>query len=90
MFFHPEFFHQDYRTPLDEVIDKAIQSCPMDYRRKLYKNITLSGGTTLFDNFDKRLQSLVQQRADNRIAAYEKVVGVKTTPIQVSVNQNMV
>lgn len=59
MFFHPEFFHQDFRSPLDELIDKTIQSCPMDYRRKLYKNITLSGGSTLFDNFDKRLQKLV-------------------------------
>lgn len=59
MFFHPEFFHNDFRTPLDEVIDKAIQACPMDYRRKLYKNITLSGGSTLFDNFDKRLNKLV-------------------------------
>lgn len=62
----------------------------MDYRRKLYKNITLSGGSTLFDNFDKRLQSLVQQRVDNRLSAYEKLVGAKTTPIEVSVNQNMV
>lgn len=60
MFFHPEFFHQDYRIPLDEVIDKSIQSCPMDYRRKLYKNITLSGGSTLFDGFDKKLNKLVQ------------------------------
>jgi len=59
MFFHPEFIHQDWRTPLDEVIDNAIQSCPMDYRRQLYKNIVLSGGSTLFDGFDKKLNKLV-------------------------------
>jgi actin-related protein 3 len=51
MFFHPEFIHQDWKTPLDEVIDDAIQSCPMDYRRQLYKNIVLSGGSTLFTGF---------------------------------------
>ena len=76
MFFHPEFFHADYTTPLDEIIDKAIQSCPIDYRRKLYKNITLSGGSTLFDGFDKKLNKLVQQRVDSRLEAYQKVVGV--------------
>lgn len=70
MFFHPEFFHNDFRTPLDEIIDKSIQSCPMDYRRKLYKNITLSGGSTLFDGFDKKLNKLVQQRVDARLEAY--------------------
>jgi actin-related protein len=31
----------------------------MDYRRRLYKNIVLSGGSTLFDGFDKKLQKLV-------------------------------
>lgn len=51
MFFHPEFIHQDWRTPLDEIVDNTVQSCPMDYRRDLYKNIVLSGGSTLFENF---------------------------------------
>jgi actin-related protein 3 len=90
MFFHPEFFHQDWRTPLDEVIDNAIQSCPMDYRRRLYQNIVLSGGSTLFDGFDKKLNDLVQKRVDTRLDAYEKLVGTKSTPIEVKVHQNMV
>jgi len=59
MFFHPEFIHQDWKTPLDEVCDDAIQSCPMDYRRKLYSNIVLSGGSTLFEGFDTKLNKLV-------------------------------
>ena len=62
----------------------------MDYRRKLYKNITLSGGSTLFDGFDKKLTKLVQQRVDLRLDAYTKMVGQKPTPIEVAVNQNMV
>jgi len=24
MFFHPEFIHQDWRSPLDEIVDNAI------------------------------------------------------------------
>ena len=75
MFFHPEFVHADWRTPLDEVIDDAIQSCPMDYRRRLYKNIVLSGGSTLFEGFDKKLNKLVHRRVSDRLEAYEKRVG---------------
>jgi actin-related protein 3 len=55
MFFHPEFFHKDWKSPIDEVVDNAIQSCPIDYRKRLFKNIVLSGGTTLFDGFDNKL-----------------------------------
>lgn len=64
MFFHPEFIHQDWKSPIDEVVDNAVLSCPIDYRKRLYQNIVLSGGTTLFDGFDKKLNKLVQQRVD--------------------------
>jgi actin-related protein 3 len=73
MFFHPEFIHPDWRTPLDEVVDNAIQSCPIDYRRRLYQNIVLSGGSTLFDGFDKKLNTLIKQRVDARLDGYEKI-----------------
>jgi len=56
MYFHPEFLHKDYLKPLDEVVDEAINSCPTEYRIKLYNNIVLSGGSTLFKGFDERLQ----------------------------------
>lgn len=59
MFFHPEFMHKDYTKPLDEVVDEAIQSCPVEYRIKLYQNIVLSGGSTLFKGFDERLQKML-------------------------------
>lgn len=36
MFFHPEFIDEKWRSPIDEVIDKAIQGSPIDCRRKLY------------------------------------------------------
>ena len=45
-----------------------FQACPIDTRRALYQNITLSGGSTMFKHFDKRLERdinrLVKARAD--------------------------
>ena len=70
MFFHPEFIHADWRAPLDEIVDNSIQSCPIDTRRKLYENIVLSGGSTLFKNFDSRLSKGVQKRVDDRLKQY--------------------
>jgi actin-related protein 3 len=46
----------DWRTPLPEVIDSVVQSCPIDTRRGLYGNITLSGGSTMFKHFGHRIQ----------------------------------
>ena len=47
----------DWRTPLPEVIDRCVQSCPIDCRRGLYSNITLSGGTTMLKHFGARIQA---------------------------------
>jgi actin-related protein 3 len=57
----------------------------MDYRRRLYKNIVLSGGSTLYDGFDTKLTKLVQQRIDDRFSAYAAVTGVVPTAIPVEV-----
>lgn len=56
IFFHPEFAHPEWTSPLEDVVDEAIQRCPITYRIKLYDNIVLSGGSTLFKGFDNRLQ----------------------------------
>jgi|TARA_B110000285_G_scaffold190958_1_gene218463 actin-related protein 3 len=85
MFFHPEFIHQDWKSPLDEIIDNSIQACPMDYRRRLYQNIVLSGGSTLFDGFDVKLGKLVQSRVNNRLNAYKNITGVESQSIPVEV-----
>merc|ERR1712224_1151280 len=46
IFFHPEIFVDNSTTPLPEVVDTCILQCPIDYRRRLYGNIVLSGGST--------------------------------------------
>lgn len=56
IFFQPEFVNKDYREPIDQIVDHAILTAPIDTRASLYANIVLSGGSTLFNNFDKRLE----------------------------------
>lgn len=37
IFFNPEIYSSEFTTPLPVVIDKCIQSAPIDTRRALYK-----------------------------------------------------
>ncbi|KAH6944689.1 hypothetical protein HPB50_004466 [Hyalomma asiaticum] len=37
IFFHPEFSNPDFTTPISEIVDTCVQSCPIDVRRPLYK-----------------------------------------------------
>ena len=54
-------------------MDKVIQLCPIDTRRKLYSNIALSGGSTLFKGIKERLQTGVQRKVDQRLARFESI-----------------
>jgi actin-related protein 3 len=69
VFFNPEIFSSDFTTPLPDVVDDAIVKCPIDVRRGLYKNIVLSGGTTMFKDFGKRLQRDIKKNVDQRMQA---------------------
>lgn len=53
IFFHPEFANPEWRTPIDQIVDYSILTAPVDTRQRLYANIVLSGGSTLFRQFDK-------------------------------------
>merc|ERR1712048_1365795 len=39
-----------------ELFYECIQNCPIDTRRQLYRNVVLSGGSTMFKDFARRLQ----------------------------------
>jgi len=81
IFFNPEIASSDFLTPLPEIVDQVIQSSPIDTRRGLYKNIVLSGGSTMFKDFSKRLQRDVKRSVDHRIKQSEILSGGR---IQVS------
>lgn len=77
IFFSPEILNSDFLTPLPKVVDDTIQTCPIDCRRGLYKNIVLSGGSTMFKDFSKRLQRDIKRSVDYRIKRSEELSGGK-------------
>lgn len=87
IFFNPEIASSDFLTPLPEIVDTVIQTSPIDVRRGLYKNIVLSGGSTMFKGFDKRLQRDIKRTVDKRIQLSETTSGsdMKATPMEVNV-----
>ena len=87
-FFSPEIIDKNWKMSLDETIDNTIQQCPIDYRRKLYSNIVMSGGSTQFKNFDKRLMKSLQVRVDDRLAK-NATEDFKPKPIGVCVTNNL-
>jgi len=93
VFFNPEIFSSDYITPLPDVVDETIMKCPIDVRRGLYKNIVLSGGTTMFKDFGRRLQRDIKRNVDNRmnaniarLAAASSVLSKAAPPPAIDVN----
>jgi actin-related protein 3 len=86
IFFNPEIYSSDFLTPLPTVVDGVIQSSPIDVRRGLYKNIVLSGGSTLYKDFGRRLQRDIRHLVDARIKASEaRSGGAKSGGLDVQV-----
>jgi len=87
IFFNPEIFSSDFLTPLPKVTDDSIQTCPIDCRRGLYKNIVLSGGSTMFKDFGKRLARDIKRFVDYRIKRSEELSQgrIKAVPLEVNV-----
>jgi len=66
LFFSPEIFSSEFTDPLPDVVDTTIQACPIDTRRALYNYITLSGGSTMFKHFTKRLERDIRRKVKDR------------------------
>ncbi|GAB6021156.1 Arp2/3 complex subunit, actin nucleation center [Chamberlinius hualienensis] len=87
IFFHPEFANPDFPTAIADVVDSVIQNCPIDVRRPLYNNIVLSGGSTMFRDFGRRLQRDIKRQVDARLKLSESLSEgrIKPKPIDVDV-----
>jgi len=87
IFFHPEFANPDFVTPISETVDQCVQNCPIDVRRGLYSNIVLSGGSTMFKDFGRRMERDLRRSVDARLKITEQLSGgrLKPKPIDVSV-----
>lgn len=66
LFFSPEIFTDQFPTPLPDVVDNCIQACPIDTRKQLYNYITLSGGSTMYKNFTRRIERDIKIRVKER------------------------
>ncbi|CAM9183636.1 unnamed protein product [Chrysoparadoxa australica] len=92
MFFSPEIYKADC-PPLPDLVDEAILRCPIDNRRGLYSNVVLSGGSTMFKDFGRRLQKGVKKLVEARMETNRKLMtelsGLtdlpEATPIDVNV-----
>jgi actin-related protein 3 len=80
LFFNPEIYSSDFTKPLSEVVDESILGCPIDSRRGLYGRVVLSGGSTMFRNFGKRLQQDLKERVEKRFAA--NLARLKSAPVR--------
>lgn len=87
IFFNPEMANSEFLAPLSEIVDDCIQNSPIDVRRPLYKNIVLSGGSTMFRDFDRRLQRDIQRLVNARLkTSYSLSQGrLEPKPIDVQV-----
>jgi actin-related protein 3 len=87
IFFNPEMANSEFLAPLSEIVDDCIQNSPIDVRRPLYKNIVLSGGSTMFKDFDRRLQRDIQRLVNARLkTSYSLSQGrLEPKPIDVQV-----
>lgn len=88
IFFNPEIFQDHITMPLPSMVDKCILNCPIDYRRRMYGNVVLSGGSTTFLHFRERLQRDMQQIVDRRLKESEAKSGVAPQPMHVHVDNN--
>jgi actin-related protein 3 len=87
-FFNPELVSSEHLTPLPNLVDSVIQACPVDARRGLYANVVLSGGSTLFKDFSKRLQRDLKGIVDERLSYVQgisSIVNKRTDPVDVHV-----
>ena len=61
--FKPQLIGKDF-PGMDKMVYNCIQACDIDVRRDLFKNITLSGGSTMFPGINDRLVKEIKAQAN--------------------------
>jgi len=56
--FQPNFIGKE-QDGIHKLTYDSIQKCDIDIRKDLYQNVVLSGGTTMFQGIDKRLEKAI-------------------------------
>lgn len=87
IFFNPAIYTSQAPLPLPELIDQVVMSCPMDCRLDLLKSIVLSGGSTLYKDFAKRVQMDVKKIVDRRLQASNANASAEVTVLNHSMQR---
>ncbi|SBT70884.1 actin-like protein, putative [Plasmodium malariae] len=64
------------QTTLPSQIYKTIQACPIDYRKELFRNIYITGGTSIIRGFRERLQNELYELLKNQNFYNQTVINV--------------
>lgn len=75
-----QFANPDFTESISDVVDEVIQNCPIDVRRPLYKNVVLSGGSTMFRDFGRRLQRDLKRVVDARLRLSRELSAGRVKP----------
>ncbi|XP_059488463.1 actin-like [Neocloeon triangulifer] len=67
LLFQPSLLGMDVRG-VHEIVYSSIMRCAMDTRKELYKNIVLSGGSTMHPRFADRLQKEISDLAPSTMS----------------------
>ena len=59
LFFNPPFYVN--AIPLKKMVKKCLLACDMDLRKMLLPFVILSGGNTLFPNFQERVKKELKE-----------------------------
>jgi actin-related protein len=73
LMFNPSLAEKPCQS-VQTLVHDSIQCCPVDIRRAMYRNIVLSGGNTMFEGTDKRLQAEVGKLVNARVADELRVI----------------
>ena len=79
--FNP-FLFQSEQPGIHEIVYESINACPIDVRKNLYKNIVLSGATTMFPGYVSRLEKEIKNLYINKNL---KLSGDKTIKIDMNI-----
>lgn len=85
IFFNPDIFNDEHTTPLPELVDNCIGQAPIDAKRLLYRNICLSGGSTMFKDFGRRLERDIKKVTKARIDEINEAKKTNVAHIEVNV-----
>ena len=61
------------REPIHEAIVNVVELCDLDIRRSLLQNIFITGGSSLFPNFEARLKQEIEKELIQRGKMYQNV-----------------